>query len=217
MTTRRKTPLVGLVLAVAALAAAASAAGLATTTYRTVPSNDRQTPSKVSVAGTSTLHDWTVESARIEGEVTVPEGFLAGDASVQPTVAVSIPARSLASGKKKMDDLMHGALRAEEHKSIQYRLVSAKPKSGAGSDRVVLDTRGRLTIAGKTREVPMEVEVLRQAGGRLLVKGTAAITMSDFGMKPPTAMLGTVKTGDDVTVRFEWALGPAAAAAGAGR
>lgn len=209
MTTRRTTPLVGLVVAVAALAAAASAAGLATT-YRPMPS-------KVSVHGTSTLHDWTVESARIEGEVTVPEGFLAGDATVQPTVAVSIPARSLASGKKKMDDLMHEALRAEEHKSIQYRLVSAKPKSGAGSDRVVLDTRGRLTIAGKTREVPMEVEVLRQAGGRLLVKGTAAITMSDFGMKPPTAMLGTVKTGDDVTVRFEWTLGPAAAAAGAGR
>jgi polyisoprenoid-binding protein YceI len=211
MTTRRTTPLplVGLVLAVAALAAAASAAGLATT-YRPMPS-------KVTVSGTSTLHDWTVESAKIEGEVTVPEGFLAGDAAVQPTVAVSIPAGSLASGKKKMDDLMHGALRAEEHKSIQYRLVSAKPKSGAGSDRVVLDTRGRLTIAGKTREVPMEVEVLRQAGGRLLVKGTAAITMSDFGMKPPTAMLGTVKTGDDVTVRFEWTLGPAAAAAGAGR
>ena len=209
MTTRRKTPLVGLVLAVAALAAAASAAGLATT-YRPMPS-------KVTVAGTSTLHDWTVESAKIEGEVTVPEGFLAGDATVQPTVAVSIPAGSLASGKKKMDDLMHSALRAEEHKSIQYRLVSAKPKSGAGSDRVVLDTRGRLTIAGKTREVPMEVEVLRQAGGRLLVKGTAAITMSDFGMNPPTAMLGTVKTGDDVTVRFEWTLGPAAAAAGAGR
>jgi hypothetical protein len=41
--------------------------------------------------------------------------------------------------------------------------------------------------------------------------------MSDFGMKPPTAMLGTVKTGDDVTVRFEWTLGPAAGAAGAGR
>jgi polyisoprenoid-binding protein YceI len=209
MTTRRTTPLVGLVLAVAALAAAASAAGLATT-YRPMPS-------KVTVAGTSTLHDWTVESAKIEGEVTVPEGFLAGDATVQPTVAVSIPAGSLASGKKKMDDLMHEALRAKEHKSIQYRLVSAKPKSGAGSDRVVLDTRGRLTIAGKTREVPMEVEVLRQAGGRLLVKGTAAITMSDFGMKPPTAMLGTVKTGDDVTVRFEWTLGPAAGAAGAGR
>lgn len=216
MTTRRTTPLVGLVLAVAALAAAASAAGLATT-YRPVPSNDRLQPSKVTVAGTSTLHDWTVESARIEGEVTVPEGFFAGDTAVQPTAAVSIPTRSLASGKKKMDDLMHEALRAEENASIQYRLVSAKPKSGAGSDRVVLDTRGRLTIAGKTREVPMEVEVLRQAGGRLLVKGAAAITMSDFGMKPPTAMLGTVKTGDDVTVRFEWTLGPAAAAAGAGR
>jgi hypothetical protein len=27
--------------------------------------------------------------------------------------------------------------------------------------------------------------------------------MSDYGMKPPTAMLGTIKTGDAVTVHFD--------------
>lgn len=209
MTTRRTNLLVGLVLAAAALAAAAPAPGLATTLYRPLPS-------KVTVEGTSTLHDWKVESAKIEGEVRVPEGFLAGEAAEQPTVAVTIPTRSLLSGKKKMDDIMHGALAADRHRAIRYRLTSAKPKSGAGTDRVVLDTRGRLTIAGETREVAMEVEVLRQPGGRLLVRGAAPLKMSDFGIEPPTAMLGTIKTGDDVTVRFEWTIGPAAAGAGSG-
>lgn len=212
MTTRkllRTAPLAGLLVAVAALAAAAPAAGPGT--------HYRPLPSKVTVQGTSTLHDWHVESTRIEGRVAVAEGFLAGDAAEAPTVEVSIPVASLASGKKRMDELMHQALDARRHPTIDYRLTAATVKGGAGG-RTTLATRGRLTIAGETREVPMEVEVARQADGRLLVRGSVPLTMTEFGIEPPTAMLGTIKTGDRVTVAFEWTLAPgAAAAAGSGR
>jgi hypothetical protein len=30
--------------------------------------------------------------------------------------------------------------------------------------------------------------------------------MSDYGIKPPTAMMGTIKTGNDVKVTFRWAV-----------
>jgi polyisoprenoid-binding protein YceI len=210
MTTRRNIPLVGLVLAVAAVAAAAAASGLATA-YHPLPST-------VTVEGTSTLHDWKVASNRIDGEVEVPEGFLAGDTGQLPKVRVTIPVLALESGKAKMDKLMHEALAADRHRAIEYHLAAATIRSGAGSQRVVLDTRGRLTIAGRSREVAMEVVVTRQAEGRLLVQGSIPITMTDFGIDPPTAMLGTIKTGDDVTVGFEWKLGPPASAPpGAGR
>jgi hypothetical protein len=32
--------------------------------------------------------------------------------------------------------------------------------------------------------------------------------MTDYGIKPPTAMLGTMRTGDAVVVRIEAALAP---------
>jgi hypothetical protein len=30
--------------------------------------------------------------------------------------------------------------------------------------------------------------------------------MSDFGIKPPTAMLGVIKSGDAITVKVNWQL-----------
>lgn len=202
----RTAPLAGLLVAAAALAAAAPASGPATE-YRPLPS-------KVTVSGTSTLHDWHVESAKVEGRVAVAAAFLAGEAAALPTVEARIPVASLASGKKKMDELMHDALEARAHPAIEYRLTAASVAGGAGGATTRLATRGRLTIAGETREVPMEVEVTRQADGRLVVRGSIPLAMTDFGVEPPTAMLGTIKTGDRVTVGFEWTL---AAAAGSGR
>lgn len=205
----RTAPLAGLVAATAALAAAAPAPGPAT--------DYRPQASKVTVSGTSTLHDWHVEGPRIEGRVTVSAAFLAGETADAPTVEARIPVTSLRSGKKKMDELMHDALAAAAHPAIEYRLTAATLTGGAGGGKLEIATRGRLTIAGETREVPMAVEVTRQADGRLLVRGSVPLTMTDFGVEPPTAMLGTVRSGDRVTVGFEWTLAPAPAATGGGR
>jgi hypothetical protein len=39
--------------------------------------------------------------------------------------------------------------------------------------------------------------------GTLVVKGQLPILMTDYGIKPPTAMLGMLKTDPKVTVSFE--------------
>ena len=36
----------------------------------------------------------------------------------------------------------------------------------------------------------------------LNLQGSNKITFADFGMKSPTAMLGTIKTGQDLTIKF---------------
>jgi hypothetical protein len=45
-----------------------------------------------------------------------------------------------------------------------------------------------------------------QADGSIAVRGSVPLFMSDFGIEPPTAMLGMLKTADQVTVKFELAL-----------
>ena len=42
------------------------------------------------------------------------------------------------------------------------------------------------------------------------------IKMTDFGIKPPTAIFGRLKTGDDVKVNFELSIGARAIAAAVG-
>ena len=58
--------------------------------------------------------------------------------------------------------------------------------------------RGDLTLAGTTRPVAFE---LSETGGR--VTGHAVVKQTDFGMKPYTALFGTLKVADEVEVLFE--------------
>jgi polyisoprenoid-binding protein YceI len=59
-----------------------------------------------------------------------------------------------------------------------------------------------LRVAGVEREVPLDFTTQRRDKS-MTFRGEVAIAMPDFGIKPPTAMLGMLKTGPNVTVQFE--------------
>lgn len=57
---------------------------------------------------------------------------------------------------------------------------------------------GKLTIAGKTKLTDLVATLTYNAGNKTFnCTGTKKLKMSEYGVKPPTAMMGTIKTGDD--------------------
>jgi polyisoprenoid-binding protein YceI len=64
---------------------------------------------------------------------------------------------------------------------------------------------GKLTIAGK--ENTIEIRGTGSAdNGVVRFKGSKVFNMTDFGVKPPSLMLGTMKVRDPVTVSFDLVL-----------
>lgn len=175
----KRTLAITLTLALAALAASAE---------RYAPA----TGSLIRIEGTSTLHAWTMEGAAINGQID----------PATTNAVVTIPVTSIKSEHAKMDKLMAEALKAKQHPEIRYELVEATPVTNPNT--FVMKTRGKLTIAGVTREIAMDVQGTRNADGRYILTGQAPVKMTSFGIKPPVAMLGTIKTGDDVKVTFRW-------------
>jgi polyisoprenoid-binding protein YceI len=168
---------------------------------------EAQPGSKVTIAGTSTVHDWTVEGRLIGGFMEVNKDFSlenAKDVKVNPKVEAIIPVRSIKSGKKRMDEVMHEAMKEKEHPQIKYRLIELKPKSGATGAQ--FDAVGALTVAGVTRTNTMPVTMEKAGDDKLKVTGSTALKMTEFGIKPPAPeiALGLIKTGDDVKINFEW-------------
>lgn len=164
----------------------------------------------VRVEGTSTLHDWKMEGTAIDGIIAIDPTLAAGltsnaweAAAVAPAVAVSIPVESIRSQNGRMDKLMQEALKAKANPLISYQMSAAKLQK-TGDDGFVLDTDGKLTVAGATRPIAMAIHGTRDQDGRYTLTGEVPIRMSDFGIKPPTAMMGTIRTGDQVTVSFRW-------------
>jgi len=170
-----------------------------------VAAADRYTPatgSFVRIEGTSTLHDWKMEGTTISGNVTAPPIEQWTNATPPSEASVSIPVTSIKSEHAKMDKLMAEALKAGANPMIRYELINAVLSQPGAA--FVLATRGKLTIAGVTREVEMQITGARNTNGTYTLTGQLPIRMSDYGIKPPAAMLGTIKTGNDVKVTFRW-------------
>jgi polyisoprenoid-binding protein YceI len=165
--------------------------------------------SKVKVDGTSTVHDWTVESGIVKGTMEVPADFASNPAAAAKNtkVEVTIPVRSLKSGKTSMNNIMWEAMKMKDHPNIDYKLIELTPKSsGAQGSSAQFDAKGTLTVAGVTRTNTMPVTIEKVDATKAKATGTATVKMTDFGIKPPapTVGLGFIKTGDDVKITFEW-------------
>ncbi len=165
---------------------------------------------RITITGTSNIHGYTASTSTVR----VRRALIAGAAdgldvwagALAPggveTFEIAIPAATLTSPKDGIDKTMHKALQVVEHPDIVFRLLRLEPRGGAtGSLRAV----GVLQIAGVEREVALDLAIERK-DGTLTVRGQLPLLMTDYGIKPPTAMLGMLKTDPKVTVAFETVL-----------
>jgi len=178
--------------------------------------------SKVVILGTSTIHDWEVVGRIIGGSIEIEKSFLTDKTlksvkslqskEVNPKVRVIIPVRSLKSGKQKMDEIMREAMRAKKNPMIRFTLdtMVIKGKVPPSGSPVKFDVTGKLTVAGVTKPIQMEVTMERLPGNKFKFKGEKKLKMTDFDITPPSPKipgLPTIRTGDEVTVKFEWIVG----------
>ncbi|HEU4643413.1 MAG TPA: YceI family protein [Gemmatimonadaceae bacterium] len=174
-----------------------------------------QDSSRLWIEGTSSLHAWHCTASTVKGDIQLDDGYatrsLAADPKIVKAVAISIPVKEMTCGHgDKMDGNMYKALKANDNPTIEYTLTGYELTAVEGdAEGFVVHARGTLTIAGQTKEVAMVVSGRRGANGTLTVQGSQPVLMTDFGVKPPTAMLGTIKAGNEVTVRFDLRLAPA--------
>jgi len=175
---------------------------------------DAKPGSKVTIDGTSSVHDWTVESTIIGGSMELgfdPWGSLT-PGKVPAKVTATIPVRSLKSkGKldpKRMEEVMQETMKMQTAPRIEYRLseLVLKEAPKTATDPLQFDSKGQLSMAGVTNQISMPVTIERMEGNKLNTKGNVTLKMTAFGMKPPAPkiLLGMISTGDDVKVSFEW-------------
>jgi polyisoprenoid-binding protein YceI len=165
----------------------------------------RLTKSDISIAGTSNLHDWESAVTKVSWRGTF--GFNDGVLSELKDVKVNIPVDGIISTKGRiMDGKTHSALKGEEHPNITFTMTSATITNNGTKSTVA--AKGQLTVAGATRTINLQVMLTPLTDGQYQVAGTYPMKMTDFGIDPPTALLGSLTTGDDVTIKFNLTLSP---------
>jgi polyisoprenoid-binding protein YceI len=164
--------------------------------------------SRLWLAGDSTLHPFTSNATQIEATAKL-DGALAGDPAEARaaivggglrSLSVSVPVEGLKSGEGGLDKNLRKALKQESAPVIRFTLVDYQAEP-AKDGSLVVKARGRLAIAGVEKEAVVD-GACRFGPDGIEITGTKELLMSDFGVKPPTLMLGAIKTADKVVVHF---------------
>lgn len=166
------------------------------------------TASTLSVDGTSTLHAWeavthqtTVTIARADAATATDLRALARGGQVA-NVDVKVPVMTLKSEKDGLNKNMYKALKAEQYPDITVHLDRITlAATGSAGDTLAVQAEGTLTIAGQSRPAILPGK-LYPGGGGLWLDGQYRLKMSEFGIKPPALMMGTIKVGDPVTIKY---------------
>lgn len=155
-----------------------------------------------SVTGTSTLHDWEMKSAAANCAVTATVDAN-GNITAINGMKFTISAKSLKSGKGAMDKNAYKALKSDTHPNIIAELKNAKV-STKDNVNFTVNANVSLNIAGKTKNTDMVVTMKKVNANTYSVSTKKKIAMSEYGVEPPSFMMGTVTTGNDVNIAFNF-------------
>lgn len=164
------------------------------------------------IAGDSSLHRFRAKARRMRVDIAldVTRGITAG---TQPeledlirghyikTVELIVPVDQLTSGDKGLDANMRKALKGDRFPEIRFRMDSyeASPSRAGVSFQITL--HGRLSLAGAERKIDVVAKAVRVRDG-IRLDVSKDLLMTDYQIKPPVMMLGTIKTKNLVAVRF---------------
>jgi len=161
--------------------------------------------------GDSSLHRYSAKAHGIEAGVGLDgarvatalqaenlEGLVRGH--VIKTFHLFVPVDQLSSGEKGLDANMRKALKGDRYKQIRFQMDSYEVVGPPGPPLTVV-LHGRLSLAGVERRIDVTAAAVRVRDG-LAISGSKDLLMTDYQIKPPTMMLGAIKTKNLITVKF---------------
>ena len=158
----------------------------------------------VTAGGSTTFHDWALKSTQIRGSATlIFPGVTGRPAPALVSLTVKIPVLSLKSSDTGMEHTAYKRLRHRKFPLITYVVTSAKLLKTSVTKPAVytFSAWGKLIVAGKTRHMTLQITVAPAPGGQLTISTSTKLKMTDFGISPPTALLGIIQSSNTVSVQ----------------
>jgi len=156
------------------------------------------------IDGTSTVNSFTCAASEVAGFGSVDEEAMGDARQADLRAEVVIPVRAFDCGVRQMNRDLYEALKGKAYPAVRFALRRAELLASDGrSEWTPVRVWGTITLAGEQRPVTVTARGQRLADGRVRIQGRHALRMTDFGIEPPTGLLGLVRAHDDIVVRFD--------------
>jgi polyisoprenoid-binding protein YceI len=157
---------------------------------------------EVTIDGTSNLRDWKEKVGDVAGEMNA---VVNDDGSVDlRSIRIRMKVLSIKSDMGRvMDNKTYEALKAAAYPEILFTLSAPMQLVQVRDCQIAVPVKGELVLAGMSKPVTMLMKTFEIRKGNLSFEGTQRINMSDFGVKPPSALFGTMRAAPDITIQFK--------------
>ena len=138
----------------------------------------------IEIHGTSTLHDWKMVSNKTDV-------IFENDGAKITKLNVSVQIKTLKSGDEGLDEKAYDTLKIDRNNVITFKMTEADLAAGT--------IKGVFKVLDKERTETLKPEVLTLDH----VSGSFKVKMTEFGLEIPSVMFGAIKSGDEVTVKYD--------------
>lgn len=157
--------------------------------------------SKLSVLGTSTLHDWKLTAEKKSGEANFV--FNSTTLTDISSLHIEVPVENMTSGLDALDNHMKTAMTANNSTVVTFILtkVTSLTKNTIGGYTVQAD--GKISIIKNTNPVSLQGTIQINSDGSIRIFGETQLSMTDYEVEPPQAEMGSIQTENEVKVVFD--------------
>lgn len=163
--------------------------------------------SKLSIDGKTNINSFTCAIAKYSGIDTLV--LHEGGKNVRPVFvkgSVGLDAATFDCGMAIMTSDFRKTIKSEIYPSIVIDFISFERsptyKQGQENFKGILN----ISLAGKTKLFEVDCSIETQPNGLIHLKGGRKFTFADFGLTPPTRMMGTIKVQEELLVKFHLVL-----------
>ncbi len=187
------TPLIALLFAVGTLSAQEVSLNLA-------PDFD------ILIDGDSNVRDWDANVTEVNAEFILNGYNFENLTDLRPEhfqrMILRMPVEEIETDSRRLTRNLQDYLKGDDYPIITFELTQVNEvRMENGTALIIAD--GVITAAGQSHNVTMNVTAENSADGSILFSGAQELLMTDFGIDPPTAMLGSIRARDEMTIYYK--------------
>ena len=163
------------------------------------------TNSRIIIYGTSNVTDYSCKLYDFSNNTAIKVGSTVNGNRIELTNAkVKLKSSSFSCDNKIMTNDFYEAIKGDVHKfiTVQFHEFTLQKEVKESSVQSRLSSVISITLAGKENTYNHTISTMEAMSDQLTLRGTLNVAMTEFGVNPPTALFGAVKTEDQIQIEY---------------
>lgn len=161
--------------------------------------------SSMIIDGDSNVHNWEAEATQVNGTLVLQniESVTAENLTPESfkSLSLTIPVEGIDAESGGLKKNIHKYMKKDDYPNVTFELNNVTDISNQNGS-LLITGNGVITATGNDYTADMQVTATVQ-NGNIHFTGEKELLMTDFGIDPPTAVFGTIRSHDEVIIRFD--------------